>query len=791
MESQSSSDSESDSDQESSTHDGTSYCTQRDDESIEAVHSPISSSGDFGQVVQLKTVRKLYDHEKYTLLTTHFVPPRNYKFPTRNVGGRDRCFQYSWLEKHNGLVYSESQDGGYCKFCVLFARDGPKIKLGTLVNRPLIDFKRATEKLADHFFSKKFHKESLEMAASFTATMNHPDLAVDHGLSSERSKRAAENRLKLVSIAETVIFCGRQGIAYRGHHDDTSSSKEDLHANHGNFLALLQFRVQAGDHILKQHLDSAAGNALYTSKTVQNEMITICGDIIRSKLIKMVQNAGFFSVIADEATDVANDEQLSICVRFVDGHSPCEKFLAFHECRSGVTGMALADNILSKLSEWQLQPQLLCGQAYDGAGAMAGKSKGVATRIHSQYPKALYTHCAAHRLNLCVMKCCSIREVSNMMQTADKISRFFNNSPKRQILLEEWIESTQPENRKKLKELCRTRWVERHEAFEVFSDLFLPVFCCFEAIVYSSSSNWNRETRSDAQSLLLAMSQFSFIVALVLTQKILAYTKGLSVKLQGRYSDVVRAHREIETVKATIRGVRCRVDTFHSQVYEQVHMLSQTVEVVETAPRQASRQQHRQNTPSISVSDYYKRILTIPLLDHLSSELDSRFDGSCSQNLIEFMQLLPSEIAGMTSELRPQKFGAVLQIYGDVLPSVKSFDVELDLWQTKWSSDSEQAKELDTPEKVLPSADPDYYPNIRTLIVILTTLPITSCECERSISMLRLVKTALRSTMTETRLNGLAMLQYHRDILLTADEVVQEFVRRHPRRLLVVNPLSD
>ena len=133
----------------------------------------------------------------------------------------------------------------------------------------------------------------------------------------------------------------------------------------------------------------------YTSKTVQNEMITICGDIIRSKLIKMVQNAGFFSVIADEATDVANDEQLSICVRFVDGHSPCEKFLAFHECRSGVTGMALADNILSKLSEWQLQPQLLCGQAYDGAGAMAGKSKGVATRIHSQYPKALlYTHIA-------------------------------------------------------------------------------------------------------------------------------------------------------------------------------------------------------------------------------------------------------------------------------------------------------------------------------------------------------------------------------------------------------------
>ena len=48
-------------------------------------------------------------------------------------------------------------------------------------------------------------------------------------------------------------------------------------------------------------------------------------------------------MIADEATDVANDEQLSICFRFVnvDGGVPCEKFLAFHECQSGVTGMAI------------------------------------------------------------------------------------------------------------------------------------------------------------------------------------------------------------------------------------------------------------------------------------------------------------------------------------------------------------------------------------------------------------------------------------------------------------------
>ena len=105
-------------------------------------------------------------------------------------------------------------------------------------------------------------------------------------------------------------------------------------------------------------------------------------------------------------------------------------------------------------------------------------------------------------------------------------------------------------------------------------------------------------------------------------------------------------------------------------------------------------------------------------------------------------------------------------------------------WTCGKTSGLAQAQELNTPEKVLA------HTNIHTLIVIVATLPITSCECERSISMLKRVKTPLRSTMTENRLNGLAML-YHRDIPITADEVVKKFVHSHPRRLLMANPFTE
>ena len=64
-------------------------------------------------------------------------------------------------------MYSESTNGGYCKFCVLFATRGPYIEFGVLVNKPLTNFKKANEKLDQHFFGKEFHKAAVQTAMLF------------------------------------------------------------------------------------------------------------------------------------------------------------------------------------------------------------------------------------------------------------------------------------------------------------------------------------------------------------------------------------------------------------------------------------------------------------------------------------------------------------------------------------------------------------------------------------------------------------------------------------------------
>ena len=185
--------------------------------------------------------------------------------------------------------------------------------------------------------------------------------------------------------------------------------------------------------MMKCLLATCGRNASYTSKNIQNQLIDVCGSIIQSTVLNRVKAAKIYSIIGDEATDVSNKEQLAIYIRYVQQSTVKieERFLTFFsECDTGVTGEALADRILGHLETWQLPASGLCGQAFDGVGAMAGKNKGAATRITERYPKALCTHCTAH---LCVVKCCNLPEIRNTMDVADSICRYFAYSPKRQL----------------------------------------------------------------------------------------------------------------------------------------------------------------------------------------------------------------------------------------------------------------------------------------------------------------------------------------------------------------------
>ena len=79
--------------------------------------------------------------------------------------------------------------------------------------------------------------------------------------------------------------------------------------------------------------------------------------------------------------------------------------------------------------------------------------------------KALYIHCNSHILNLFIEQAYSLQSIRNMNGTVTE-SFFFLNSPKIQKFLELVIDKQT--NVTKIKYVCRTRWICRHEAYECF-----------------------------------------------------------------------------------------------------------------------------------------------------------------------------------------------------------------------------------------------------------------------------------------------------------------------------------
>ena len=71
------------------------------------------------------------------------------------------------------------------------------------------------------------------------------------------------------------------------------------------------YRVGDGNTELENHLKTCNKNASYISKTSQNELVYCCGKFMKDTLIKDINESTFFSVLADEASDCSNQEQLS------------------------------------------------------------------------------------------------------------------------------------------------------------------------------------------------------------------------------------------------------------------------------------------------------------------------------------------------------------------------------------------------------------------------------------------------------------------------------------------------
>ena len=346
-------------------------------------------------------------------------------FPSRSFGKQNRSFSLSWYQRYPWFHYQVTSDTVLCFHChVAEKRNLPTSmnKDQTFTTTGFSNWKKAIERFNKHENSAS-HRQAVDAVEKIPKTTAN----VGDMISSEYAKQKLQNRAMLLIILSSIRYLSRQGIALRGRY---KSGDDDIGHVGGepdsNVVQLLKLRAQDIPQLMHW---MGRNQDKFTSPDIQNEILQIMAITIQRKISSEICGK-WYTIMVDETTDISNTEQMVFCLRYVDSCLEVhEDFIGLHSLQS-----TTAEVIVTIIKDILLRMGLLIGLcSYDGASTMAGSKSGVAKKIMDLEPKALYTHCYGHALNLAVQD--SIKHVKIMKDTLDtthEIIKLIKRSPKRE-----------------------------------------------------------------------------------------------------------------------------------------------------------------------------------------------------------------------------------------------------------------------------------------------------------------------------------------------------------------------
>ncbi|XP_066984746.1 52 kDa repressor of the inhibitor of the protein kinase-like [Macrobrachium rosenbergii] len=127
--------------------------------------------------------------------------------------------------------------------------------------------------------------------------------------------------------------------------------------------------------------------------------------------------------------------------------------------------------------------------------------------------------------------------------------------------------------------------------------------------------------------------------------------------------------------------------------------------------------------------------------------------------------------------------GEMLHYRREDLPNPTSLRSELIVWETRWKSSLAHER----PSTAIAAFKAcTQLPKVKQLLQLLATIPVTTCCVERPFSALRRIKAEIGSTMSEERLEGLALMKIHNDVMTDVDKVTDDFAGHMNHCLLLI-----
>ena len=477
------------------------------------------------------------------------------------------------------------------------------------------------------------------------------------------------------------------------------------------------------------------------SPEMQNSVLQIMGEILRSQICVEIKKAKVFSLLVDETKDASKIEQLAIVFRYVDieNASIHERFLTFVPAET-LNAEGLSNLIVKTLEKYHIDPMLMVSQGYDGAAVMSGHCSGVQTRIKQVAPKALYVHCNAHCLNLCLVDCVkSVSCAAEFFGLVQNIYVFLSSSKCHAIYVSEQSVHYPGKSIKQLQRLSDTRWACRQSAINTICYTFDAVVAALTKI----TDDGDGSRVAEARGLLLQVRSFKFILLLVIFDRLLTCSKGLSDTLQSTKINLGKAS---DLITATIETV----EIFRSDSeWEKVLAYSKNVAEKHDVPLQSPAHSRRsrelprryddgfiyastgnRNCRGADVELDFKVSLYYPILDCFLAELRQRFTNKNQEIMKAIHACQPTS----------NKFLEITELQ----PIIDQYSLNHDylISEATIAKRVLKDKRLEDISDVVIELVPlkEAFPCLLELLQISLTISVSTAKCERSFSTLKRIK---------------------------------------------------
>lgn len=728
--------------------------------------------------------------------------------------------------KRDWLSYSPSEDKIYCVHCFLFGTNLHNSTQKTWTKNGFNTWKNITHAIKAHENTPDHITCSIKLKLKKASAPILPELH------QTRNIQISMNRQIVSELIDIVLFLAHHNLAFRGHQEKWSSN-----SSMGNFKDLIVLMAKnstlLSDHISKvknqgRHVTS------FISWQRQNQIIEAIYTNIFKQICQDLSNSCMFSISIDTTFDISRKEQVSFVARYsneITG-SVHERVIAVNESPS-TTGEDLYNlfvTVMEKGSvDWKTN---LVGQSYDGASNMSGNYKGLQSRIRDLNPQAVFIWCHAHRFNLVVKDAVSSScNAVDMFGNLESLYAFLWCSKKRAAIFRENQLKTNSEKNQKnqihaIQRITTTRWGSHSAALNVVLKFHDAVIITLKTI-RSSEGPSDARAGATASGLINYFSSCRFLLVAMLFQKVFFILAPINKQLQAHDSDILIASQLIKNAKLDTENLRSKgvteikraADDFakdSSIEFENINA-PRKKRVPRNAGEKCIDEALDEPLDNFKVNTYYV------VCDTIISELCQRFGDS--DGLLKDISLLSSkrlkEVGKNLNLIPNDAFVEVCSVYKNYLDRtllieeyqqfVRNYEeientrqlpktfrslnlcneynddefsqVDLNLEDEFEDTDnisqdvSNKPKNMATVLELFQlfcSANLNaVFPTLYMLLKICVTLPVSSCSVERSFSKLKLLKTKLRSTMIESRLEHLMIINCERDIPVDKENVIQ------------------